>query len=396
MSGFDFDREIQRRNTDSLKYDFAVERGRPGDVLPLWVADMDFPVAPTIQQALIERVQHGIFGYTETKQDYFEALRAWFSVRCGWSPRPEWLIKTPGVVFALAMAVKAFTEPGDAVLIQNPVYYPFHEVIQDNGRRLVNSELVNRDGRYEIDFADLEEKLRTERVRLLLLCSPHNPVGRVWSREELRRLADLCVQYHVVLVADEIHCDFVRPGRTFTSAASLEGEIREQLVICTAPSKTFNLAGLQVSNIFIPSEALRGQFRHQVDAAGYSQLNTLGLLACRVAYETGGDWLDAVKDYLEGNLAFLRDYLAERLPEIRLIEPEGTYFAWLDCSGLGLTKEELNDLVINRAKLWLDAGHIFGAASEQYQRVVLACTRRTLTQALDQLASAVAERKKEN
>lgn len=378
-----------RTGTNSLKFDFAVERGRPADILPLWVADMDFPVAETIQSALIQRVRHGIFGYTETKQDYFQAVANWFSDNHGWRPSPSWLVKTPGVVFALAMAVKAYTAPDDAVLIQPPVYYPFREVVADNDRALVENELVLRNGHYEIDFDDLERKFQQEPVKVMLLCSPHNPVGRVWTGDELLRLADLCVKYGVILVADEIHCDFTFPGHPFTAMGSLSGAIRDQLVLCTSPSKTFNIAGLQVSNIFIPNDALREKFQHQMDAAGYSQLNALGLLAAQTAYETGKPWLEEVRAYIYGNLNYLRQYLRERVPQVTLVEPEGTYLLWLDFSATGLCGNALDDFITNRAKLWLDSGRIFGGTSGQFQRINIACPRKTLEQALSRLEAAV-------
>ena len=317
--GYDFDRLIDRRGTDCLKFDFAVEQGKRADILPLWVADMDFPVAPAIQQALIERCEHGIFGYAGTKEDYNQAVAGWFTRHHGWTPEARWMVKTPGVVFALATAVRACTQPGDAVLIQPPVYYPFFQVVKDNGRRLVENELLLRNGRYEIDFADLEQKFREEQVKLMLLCSLHNPVSRVWTQEELERLAALCLQYHVILAADEIHCDFTFPGHPFTSLGTLGPEILGQSLIFTAPSKTFNLAGLQVSNVFIPNDSLRRDFWREMRAVGYSQLNALGLLACKTAYSQCDDWLAELKDYLYGNLCFLRSYLSEKLPQLRLI-----------------------------------------------------------------------------
>ncbi|MGN1345697.1 MAG: MalY/PatB family protein [Eubacteriales bacterium] len=383
--------ETDRWNTDCLKYDFAAERGRPADILPLWVADMDFPAPEAVIRALVERSKHGVFGYTETKHDYFEALSDWFREHHGWTPEEEWLVKTPGVVFALAMAVRACTEEGDAVLIQPPVYYPFFEVVRDNRRKLIENELVLRDGRYEMDFEKLETQLRDERVKMMILCSPHNPVGRVWTRGELERVAELCVRCGVILVTDEIHCDFTRPGHPFFSAAALEGEIRNHVIICTAPSKTFNLAGLQVSNIFIPDRGLREAFRRQVAAAGYSQLNTMGLLACKTAYREGGEWLCEVKNYIEDNLSFLRNYLAERLPQVRLIEPEGTYLIWLDFSATSLRGSALDRFIIGKAKLWLDGGRMFGGDAGQFQRINLACSRATLTQALQQLEEAFKE-----
>ena len=386
---YDFNFVIDRKNTNSLKYDFAVERGRPADVLPLWVADMDFKAPEPVLAALHAAVDHGIFGYSEVKGGYCDAISAWFQERFGWGPRPEWLVKTPGVVYALAMAVRALTEPGDSVLIQPPVYYPFFSVIRDNGRRVVESELIYADGRYFIDFADFEAKIVQNAVKLFLLCSPHNPVGRVWSREELQTIGAICAQYGVYVVSDEIHCDFAFPDWRHTIFLQACPDMSEHTVICTAPSKTFNLAGLQVSNIWIPGEETRRRFQKEIDRSGYSQLNSLGLVACQAAYEYGGEWLEQCRDYLRGNLDFLRKFLGERLPQIKLVEPEGTYFAWLDCSGLGLSRRELNDLVINKAKLWLDAGHIFGGQADQFQRVVLACPRATLQKALEQLETAI-------
>ena len=389
MEVYDFDAVIDRRNTNSLKYDFAVERGKPADVLPLWVADMDFRAPEPVLEALRHAVEHGIFGYSEVKSEYYAAVSDWFLHRFDWQTKPEWLVKTPGVVFALAMAVRALTQPGDSVLIQPPVYYPFFSVIRDNGRVVVENRLCYQDGRYTIDFVDFEKKLAEHRVKLLLLCSPHNPVGRVWTLEELRKIGELCRKYHVYVVSDEIHCDFAfqeHPHHIFLEAAP---ELAEQTVICTAPSKTFNLAGLQVSNIWIPDRKLRTAFCKEIDRSGYSQLNTLGLAACQAAYQSGGPWLEQCRHYLRDNLDWLREFLAQNLPQIKLVEPEGTYFAWLDCSALGLRQRELNDLIVRDAKLWLDAGHIFGGEAGQFQRMVLACPKDILRQALLQLKTAI-------
>ncbi|MGM9605498.1 MAG: MalY/PatB family protein [Faecousia sp.] len=393
MTSYDFDQVFDRRNTNSLKYDFAVERGRPADVLPLWVADMDFRAPEPVLSALRKSVDHGIFGYSDTKADYYEAVAHWFHTRFGWRTQPQWLVKTPGVVFALAMAVRALTQNGDSVLIQPPVYYPFFSVIRDNGRKLVENPLIYRDGKYHIDFDDFERKIAEQNVKLFLLCSPHNPVGRVWTVEELRRLGSLCQKHGVYVVSDEIHCDFAFPEHPHHIFPEAVPELAERVIVCTAPSKTFNLAGLQVSNIWIPSEDIRKRFLLEIDRTGYSQLNTMGLVACQAAYTGGGEWLEQCRVYLRNNLDFLRSFLRERIPQIRLVEPEGTYFAWLDCSGLRRGRRELNDLILNHARLWLDAGHIFGQDAGQFQRMVLACPRATLEQALEQLAQATAEEK---
>ncbi len=387
---YDFDRIVDRKNTDCLKYDFAVRRGQPEGVLPLWVADMDFQTAPEILDAVEARVRHGIFGYTETGEKYFEAVAGWMLEKHQWEVRPEWLVKTPGVVFALAMAIRAFSRERDAVLIQQPVYYPFSEVISDNRRRVVSSDLVQgADGRFYIDFEDFERKIQENHVPLFLLCSPHNPVGRVWTREELTRIGEICLKHHVTVVSDEIHEDFVFGGRKHFVFADLNKEFREISVTCTSPAKTFNLAGLQVSNIFIPSEALRRSFQRQISAAGYSQLNTLGLTACEAAYRFGGAWYKEVMEYLADNLAFFKGYVEKYLPMLRMTEPEGTYLVWVDFRGLGLPEEKLEELIVQRANLWLDSGAVFGKAGEGFERFNAACPRSILRQALNQLREAI-------
>ena len=390
MKQYDFDEIIDRRNTNSLKFDCASLRGLPEDTLPLWVADMDFRAPDCVLRALQKCVDHGIFGYSEVKTDYAETVAGWFSSRFGWKPESDWLVKTPGVVCALAAAVRALTGPGDAVLIQPPVYYPFYSVVRDNGRVLVENELIYSGGRYTVDFDDFERKITENRVRMFSLCSPHNPVGRVWTTEELRRMGRICREHGVFVVSDEIHCDFAFPGHRHSVFLQANPDMAGQSIICTAPSKTFNIAGLQISNIWIPDRKVREKFAHEMSAAGYSQMNAMGLAACRAAYAGGGPWLDQCSAYMRANLDFLREFLREKIPEVKLVEPEGTYFAWLDFSALGLTREGLNDLIIRRAGLWLDAGHIFGEKSEQFQRVVLACPRSTLARALEQLERAVA------
>lgn len=391
MTKYNFDEVTDRHNTACLKYDFAIQRGRPADVLPLWVADMDFPIAREIQDALINRCQHAVFGYSESDDAYFSAVHDWYAQHFNWKTKQEWLTKTPGIVFALAMAVKAFTKPGEAVLINQPVYYPFTEVIKDNKRELINSPLVLKDGKYSINFADLEAKIVAHKVKLMLLCSPHNPVGRVWSREELQKIGDICLTHGVVIVSDEIHSDFVWGENKHTVFATLGEKYAQNCIVCTAPSKTFNIAGLQVSNIFIPNETLRRAFRHEVAAAGYSQVNTLGLVACEAAYRYGEDWLTQVKTYIEANIRFVDEYLKNNLPQIKLLAPQGTYLIWLDCSALGFTAEDREQWLWHKAKLWLDGGGIFGPEGQAFERINVACPRSTLLQALEQLKQAVNE-----
>ena len=385
----DFDEVIDRQDTDSLKYDFAVRRGKPADVLPFWVADMDFRTSSFILDALEERTRHGIFGYTEPREDYNEALAGWMKKHHDLDISPEWVIKTPGVVFALAAAVRAFTEEGDSVLLQLPVYYPMMEVILDNKRKLVSNDLVLKNGHYEIDFEDLEKKIVDDHVKLFLLCSPHNPVGRVWKREELRRVVDLCLEHGVLLVSDEIHEDFVYPAHKHITLFNVDERAKDIGITCTSVSKTFNLAGLQISNILIPNPELRKRFRKQVDAAGYSQVNTFGVVAAKTAYQYGEEWHAAVTKYIHENLEFLKAYVEEHLPQIHVIEPEGTYLVWLDFREPGLNERELQNLIVNKAKLWLDDGYIFGKQGAGFQRINLATSRSILREALERIKNSI-------
>lgn len=386
-----FDEVIDRRDTDSLKYDFAVRRGKPADVLPFWVADMDFRTSSIVLDALEERARHGIFGYTEPREDYTESLALWMKKHHDLDIATEWVLKTPGVVFALAAAVRAYTREGDSVLLQLPVYYPMMEVILDNKRKLVSNDLVLVDGHYEIDFEDLEKKIVDNQVKLFLLCSPHNPVGRVWKREELQRMVDICLDHGVLLVSDEIHEDFVYPGHKHISLFNVDERVKEIGITCTSVSKTFNLAGLQISNILIPNRDLRHKFRKQIDAAGYSQLNTFGVVATKVAYRYGEEWYKGVTKYIYENLKFLKDFVKDRIPQIRVIEPEGTYLVWLDFRGLSLSERELQDLIVNKAKLWLDDGYIFGKQGAGFQRINLATPRSVLKEALERIERVIHE-----
>lgn len=390
---YDFDKIIDRHGTNCLKFDFAKERGKNGDELSLWVADMDFEVAKPITDALQAQVNHGIYGYTEVKSDYFEIVKNWFKDNFDWEIKKGSLVKTPGVVYAIAMAVKAFTKEGEAVIIQQPVYYPFSEMIIANNRKLVNSPLVLKDGRYEIDFEDFEKKIVENNVKLFILCSPHNPVGRVWSVEELKRIGDICIKHDVVIFSDEIHADFVYEPNKHHVFASLGESYAANSVIATAPSKSFNIAGLQVSNIFIGNKKLRDAFRNEIVKSGYSQLNTMGLVAARAAYESGKEWLDEVRAYIKDNLIFFRDYLKENIGELSLIEPEGTYLVWVDFRKLGLSEKQREDLIVNKAKLWIDSGAMFGVDGEGFERFNIACPRSYLKQALDSLKKAVEEYK---
>ena len=392
MDAYNFDEVIDRKGTNCLKYDFALERGYPEGVLPFWVADMDFRTAPPVIEELERRVQHGIFGYTDPGADYRAAVWNWMKTQHDWTPAVGSLTITPGVVFALGMAVQSFTAPGDAVLIQQPVYYPFSSIILGNDRQLVNSPLVLKDGHYEIDFVDFEQKITSKNVKLFLLCNPHNPAGRVYTRDELQKMATICLQHGVTIVADEIHNDFIRKGYEHTVLASLGNDIAQHVVTCTAPSKTFNLAGLQISNIFIENESMRQKFRATIDHAGYSQPNALGMFAAQAAYEKGLPWLEALRDYLEQNYQKTKAFLEKELPKVKLIKPEGTYLLWLDFRAYGLSAKELDDIIVHEANLWLDSGHIFGKDGEGFERLNIACPWATLEQGLKQLAKTFKNR----
>lgn len=386
----DFDTVIDRKGTRSLKYDFAVRRGKPKDVLPLWVADMDFQTSSYITDALEDMVKHGVFGYSESEEHYFGAVQNWMERHYNWHVKESWMTKTPGIVFALAMAVKAYTQENDAVLIQPPVYYPFKEVVEDNHRRLVNNMLVlGGDGTYTIDYEDFEKKIIEENVKLFILCNPHNPVGRVWTKEELERLGDICLKHGVFVVSDEIHADFVFE-RKHTVFSEVKEAYRDISMICTSPSKTFNIAGLQISNIFISNPEKATAFRRQVAAAGYSQVGLPGLVACEAAYRHGDEWLEGVLAYIKANAEFTRAYLQEHLPRVKMTKLEGTYLVWLDFRDYGLTDKELDEKILNQAGLWLDSGAVFGKCGEGFQRINIACPRKTLQQALDRLIDVFA------
>lgn len=385
---YDFDTPIDRTHTWSIKHDFKKENGKADDILPLWVADMDFRSPDSVVEALKKAVDHGIFGYSRADESYFDAVAAWYQKRHHLTLQPEWVTCTPGIVFALSIAVRAFTQEGDAVLIQPPVYHPFSRAILRNKRTLVENPLVLKDGHYEMDLEELEQKVLDEHVKLMILCNPHNPVGRVWTREELTALADICLRHHVYVISDEIHGDFVWQGHEQTPYASISEEACLHSMMCTAPSKTFNLAGMATSNLFIPDPEMRRKFRSELLDVGQENMNRLGLFACRAAYEGGGEWLDQLIGYLAGNLALVRDFCKNRVPQIQLVEPEGTYLAWLDCRELGMTDDELMAFFSNEAKVWLDPGTHSGEQGSGFMRFNLGSSRSVIAQALDQIEAA--------
>ena len=383
---YDFDTIVDRYNTGSVKYDTVERSGMPADVMPMWVADMDLRAPDEIVSRMRQLCDFGVYGYTMVTDSYFDAVRNWFSSRFDWEVERKWLVTTPGVVFALSAAVKAFTEPGEGVLIQRPVYYPFTEVVENNGRVVVNNSLRYDKGSYAIDYEDLEAKLARDDVKLMLICSPHNPVGRVWTRDELSKVCRLCLKYNVKMVSDEIHADFVFANREHVPLASLSEQVRENCVVCTAPSKSFNLAGLQISNIFIPNRDMRHAFRRELEKTGLFGVNMVGLCACQAAYESGGEWLDQLKEYLEGNIQFLKSFVNEHMPRIKVVDTEGTYLVWMDLQELNLVDQK--DFIVNKAGLWLDTGSMFGEEGLGFERINVACPRAVLEEALNRLKRA--------
>lgn len=389
MNQFDFNKVTDRHNTNSIKTDLAVPRGKPEDVLPLWVADMDFPTAPCILEALHKKIDHGIFGYSCADQNYFDAVKNWMHIEHNFEIERSWIVTTPGVVFAIACAIKAFTKENEAVIIQTPAYYPFKNMIDLNNRKCVTSSLIEKNGKYQIDFDDFENKIEQNNVRLFILCSPHNPVGRVWTVSELSRLAKICEKYNVIIFADEIHNDFVLPGHTHTVFSTISEYAAQNSVVSTSTSKTFNLAGLQFSTNFIQNPVLKRKFHAERDKTGYDEPSLMGLVAAQAAYQNGKPWLYALKKHLQENLDFLRNWLKTNLPKVRLIEPEGTFLLWIDFSSYGFDDKTLDDIIVQNAKVWLDCGTMFGFEGENFQRINIATPRPLLQDALERIRNAL-------
>lgn len=384
----DLNQIIERRGTSSVKWDATEALFGEKDLLPMWVADMDFPVAESIVNAVNERAKHPVFGYNTISESTYQAVRHWLSHRHNWQTEKEWIVFTPGVVPAISSIINTYTEPGDQIIVQKPVYYPFFGMIEKNNRKVVNNPLVLRDGTYEIDFDDLEQKLQGG-AKMIILSNPHNPVGRVWREDELRRLGELCLAHNVLIVSDDIHFDLIYPGSKHTILASLSEKLAQQTITCVAPSKTFNLAGLQTSSIIIPNERLRKQFNDQLAAQGIQMINTFGPLALEAAYFEGEAWLEAVLDYLTENLQFLKSFIRERLPEIKVIEPEGTYLVWMDLRDLGLEHKQLEELMQKTGKIALDEGYIFGEEGKGFERINIACPRSLLSEGLERIEKAI-------
>ena len=385
---YNFDEIIDRRGTDCLKYDFGMKRKGRDDLLPMWVADMDFRLPDEILAELHKRVDHGIFGYTDPLDDYFEALNHWYSTRYGFTVDPEWVTLGACLVYAIHVSIQAFTRPGDSVMVMQPVYYPFSEAIRNNGRKLVNCQLHYEDGRYTIDFEDMARKLKEEQVKALIFCSPHNPVGRVWTEEEVTKVADLCLENRTILMVDEIHSYFIFPGHQFFSCMCLDEKYRKNLAFYSSPGKTFNIAGLQSATIVIPDETLRAKYRRANREAGYSQANVMGQAALIACYNLGAEWVDALVEYIYGNVRYVSDFIAQNLPRAKVVEPDGTYLLWVDFSGYGITQDELESRILDRARLWLDAGAIFGPETALFERFNLATPRSVVEEAMGRLKAA--------
>lgn len=384
---FDFDTVVNRKNTNAIKYDLAKKRGKPEDAVSLWIADMDFPTAPCIQKAVAEKAAHGIWGYSRPDNRYYDALKKWYKERHNFEVQNEWVVNTPGVCFALATAVKAFTNEGESVLIQKPVYYPFFNIINSLQRKVVNSSLILKNNHYEIDFDDFERKIVQENVKMFILCSPHNPGGRVWTKQELQKISEICLAHNVLVVSDEIHSDITFGSNVHTVYGSLSEQALKNSIICTAPSKSFNLAGLQFSNIFIADEKLRKAFSEELDKTGYDEPSVFGIVAATAAYSEGADWFDSVKSYIWENILFAKKYIEENASQIKVLVPEGTYLLWLDFSETGLSDSEINDRILNKAKVWLDSGSMFGKEGEKFQRINCATPRIILEDALKRICS---------
>ena len=384
---YDFDTVVNRKNTNAIKYDLAKKRGKSEDAVSLWVADMDFPTAPCIQKAVAEKAAHGIWGYSRPDNRYYDALKKWYKERHNFEVQNEWVVNTPGVCFALATAIKAFTNEGESVLIQKPVYYPFFNIINSLQRKVVNSSLILRNNHYEIDFDDFERKIVQENVKLFILCSPHNPGGRVWTKQELQKISEICLAHNVLVVSDEIHSDITFGSNVHTVYGSLSEQALKNSIICTAPSKSFNLAGLQFSNIFIADEKLKKAFSEELDKTGYDEPSVFGIVAATAAYSEGADWFDSVKSYIWENILFAKKYIEENASQIKVLVPEGTYLLWLDFSKTGLSDSEINDRVLNKAKVWLDSGSMFGKEGEKFQRINCATPRIILEDALKRICS---------
>jgi len=388
---FDFDTVLDRRNTHSLKWDHCRTTFGLDDVIPMWVADMDFAAPPSVVEAVQRRAAHGAYGYASVPESFWESAIGWLRRRHGWTVNRRWLARAPGVVPAVSLCVNAFTQPGDGVVVQTPVYYPFFRAIEQNGRRLVRNPLVPDGNTYRMDLADLERKI-DDQARLLILCSPHNPVGRVWTREELERLGDICVRRNLVVLSDEIHMDLTLPGHRHVPLATISPALAERTVTCVAPSKTFNLASLSMALVVAGNPELLARYVAQFDAAGLVIASLFGTVALEAAYRDGDEWLDQLLDYLAANVDYADGFIQERIPALRFIRPEGTYLALIDCRKLGMAQKDLDDFFLRTAGVYFDSGPWFGEEATGFERINLGCPRQTLSEALERIERAVNSR----
>ncbi len=382
---YNFDEIIPRRGTNSYKWDSAGD----ADILPMWVADMNFRTAPPVVEALRKRVEHGIFGYVRVPDVYYAAVTNWFARRHDWQIEKEWIIYTTGVVPALSAVIKALTAPGDKVMVQTPVYNCFFSSIRNNGCGMIANPLIYRNGTYQIDFADLEQKAADPSVKVLLLCNPHNPAGRVWTKQELTRIGDICIRNNVWVVADEIHCELVFPGHTYIPFASISQEFLMHSVTCTSPSKAFNLAGLQIANIISADTDIRTKIDKAINVNEVCDVNPFGVEALMAAYNDSEEWLEELKQYLFDNYNFLRAYFAEYLPEFPVSILEGTYLVWVNCSVLNQSSDEIIKTLLEKEKLWVNEGSLYGEAGEGFIRINIACPRQQLIEGLNRLRRAL-------
>lgn len=384
-----FDQPANRSGLNSIKWDKAEEIYGCSDLIPMWVADMDFPPPQSVIDALVKRAQNGFYGYEMVPNGYAESFAAWLHARHDWNVPQEWITYSPGVVSGLSLAIQAFTEPGDKIVIQPPVYHPFFSMVERNNRQVVENTLVVENGRYTIDFDDLERHFQAG-ARTVIFCSPHNPVGRVWSQEELERLAELITRYDVLVLSDEIWSDLTLPGQKHIPLAAV-GEAKDRCITFMAPSKTFNLAGFYLSNVIIPNEELRQQYKTAKAMLGLAELNTFGAAGAEAAYRTGAQWLDELREYLQGNINFILEELAKRMPNIKVIPPEGTYLVWLDCRELPIPDDELNRFFAQKAGVAFNDGSMFGREGSGFQRMNIACPRSTIVRALTQIKNALSQ-----
>ena len=385
---YDFSRPTDRRGTDSYKWDSAPE----ADIIPLWVADMDFETFPAITEALQRRVAHGIFGYTRVPEAYYEAVCRWFGKRHGWHINREDIIYTSGVVPAVSAVIKALTLPGDQVIVQGPVYNCFFSSIRNNGCEMVSNSLIynKEELRYEIDFDDLERKLKHERARLMLLCNPHNPGGRVWTRDELTRVAELCRKYGVRVVSDEIHCELTLYDNEYVPFGSLPDELSRGSITCCSPSKAFNTAGLQIANIVCRDAEVRNRIDRAININEVCDVNPFGVIALQAAYSNEGyEWLTQLRKYISANYDLLLERFARELPKCKVMRMEGTYLAWIDCSELHISSDEIEEMLMHENKVWVNAGSMYGAEGAAFIRINMACTSELLNEGITRIVNGL-------